>query len=93
MALSYVCAQEQLKQFMFIFQVGVLCEQRGDHWKIHHKLYCRRKSQRRCVMEEINRLHGLVLADLENILGQPVDMTVDVGVSEKVGFQTPLHTF
>lgn len=71
----------------------VLCEPRDGHWRIHHKLYCRKKSQRRCVLEEIGRLKGLVAADLENLVGQPIHLTVDVSVSEKVGFETPFHTY
>lgn len=70
-----------------------MCEQRDGHWRIHHKLYCRKKSQRQCVLEQIDRLRGLVSADLQNLLGQPVNLTVDVSVSEKVGFQTPLHSY
>ena len=77
----------------FLWQVNVLCEPRESHWRIHHKLYCRKKSQRRCVLEQIDRLKGLVSADLQNLLGQPVDLTVDVSVSEKVGFETPMHTY
>ncbi|XP_068760419.1 GTPase Era-like isoform X1 [Montipora capricornis] len=76
-----------------IRQVIVLCEPRDGHWRIHHKLYCRKKSQRRCVLEEIGRLKGLVAADLENLVGQPIHLTVDVSVSEKVGFVTPFHTY
>ena len=76
-----------------ILQVNVLCESREDHWRIHHKLYCRKKSQRRCVLEQIDRLKDLVSADLENLLKQPVELTVDVSVSEKVGFEAPLHTY
>lgn len=77
----------------FLWQVNVLCEPRESHWRIHHKLYCRKKSQRRCVLEQIDRVKGLVSADLQNLLGQPVDLTVDVSVSEKVGFETPMHTY
>ena len=71
----------------------MLCEPRHGLWRIHHKLYCRKKSQRRCILEEIDRLKGLVTADLENLVGQPIDLTVDVSVSEKVGFQTPFHSY
>lgn len=77
----------------YILQVNVLCESREDHLRIHHKLYCRKKSQRRCVLEQLDRLKGLVSADLENLLGQPVELTLDVSVSEKVGFEAPLHTY
>ena len=77
----------------FILQVNVLCEPRDGHWRIHHKLYCQKKSQRRCVLEQFDHLKGLVSADLQILLGQPVDLTVDVSVSEKVGFETPLHTY
>ena len=85
--------QTTASNFSVILQVRVLCEQRDGRWRIHHKLYCRKKSQRRCVLEQIERLKGLVLADLQTLLGQPVDLTVDVSVSEKVGFQTPLHSY
>ena len=30
---------------------------------------------------------------LEDALGQPVELTVDVSYSAKVGFQTPLHSY
>ncbi|KAL9956338.1 hypothetical protein ACROYT_G037803 [Oculina patagonica] len=76
-----------------IRQVSVLCEAREGHWRIHHKLYCRKKSQRRCVLEKLDQLRGLVLEDLEKIVGQQVDLTVDVSYSEKVGFDTPLHRY
>lgn len=71
----------------------MLCEPRDGNWRIHHKLYCRKKSQRRCILEGIDRLKGLVTADLENLVGQSIDLTVDVSVSEKVGFETPFHTY
>jgi len=73
--------------------VNVLCEAREGHWRIHHKLYCHRKSQRRCVLEKLDQLRDLVLEDLEKIVGEHVDLTVDVSYSEKVGFDTPLHRY
>ena len=73
--------------------MNVLCEAREGHWKIHHKLYCRKKSQRKCVLEKIEQLRSLVLEDLENAVGQPVELTVDVSYSAKVGFDTPLHSY
>lgn len=44
-------------------------------------------------MEKLNELRELVLADLEDALGQRVELTVDVSYSAKVGFQTPLHSY
>ena len=73
--------------------MNVLCKAREGHWRIHHKLYCRTKSQRRCVMEKLEQLRQFVLPDLEDALGQPVELTVDVSYSAKVGFQTPLHSY
>ena len=73
--------------------MSVLCEAREGHWRIHHKLYCRKKSQRRCVLEKLDQLRSLVLEDLEKIVGQEVDLTVDVSYSEKVGYDTPLHRY
>lgn len=44
-------------------------------------------------MEKLEQLRQFVLADLEDTLGQPVELTVDVSYSAKVGFQTPLHSY
>ena len=71
-----------------------MCDTREDgRMKIHQKLYCRKKSQARCVLEKLNQLIALVAADLENVLGCPVDLTVDVGVKSKLGYAVPLPTY
>ena len=44
-------------------------------------------------MEKLEQLRQFVLPDLEHALGQPVELTVDVSYSAKVGFQTPLHSY
>ena len=45
------------------------------------------------MLEKLDQLRDLVLEDLEKIVGEHVDLTVDVSYSEKVGFDTPLHRY
>lgn len=67
-----------------INQVTVLCELKNNgQQRIHQKLYCRKKSQRRCVLEKIDILSGTAVSELENLFGCPVDLSVDVAVRGK----------
>lgn len=63
--------------------MNVFCEQKKDGvLKIHQKLYCRRDSQRRCILEKINVLQLNVKQEIEKMLNCAVDLTVEVGVSK-----------
>lgn len=76
------------------FQVTVLCDEKEDgQFRIHQKLYCRKKSQARCVAEKLSQLTALASADLEDVLGAPVYLTVDIGVKNKIGYDVPLPTY
>ncbi|EDO40072.1 predicted protein [Nematostella vectensis] len=75
-------------------QVPVLCELReGNKLRIHQKLYCRKKSQRKCVLEKVETLETLVKKELQEMFNCELDLSLDVGLSEKIGFKTPLPSY
>lgn len=64
-------------------QVNIFCEKKKNgELKVHQKLYCRRESQRRCVLEKLEELRVAVKDEIEFVLDCPVDLTVEVGVSK-----------
>lgn len=74
--------------------MNVICEMRSKGiLRVHQKLYCRKKSQRRCVFEKFDILKEGVTNELKEIFGCELDLTIDVSVSEKLGLQTPLPSY
>lgn len=89
----FVCECCNQKYHLFL-KVNVLCELRGQETlRIHQKLYCRKKSQRRCVLEKLDALKLEVSNELKDIFGCELDLTIDVSVSEKLNLQVPLPTY
>ena len=63
--------------------MNIFCKQKENGiLKVHQKLYCRRDSQRRCILEKIGELRQTAKEEIETTLDCPVDLTVEVGVSK-----------
>lgn len=63
--------------------MNIFCKQKEDGvLKVHQKLYCRRDSQRRCILEKIDELQQNAKLEIESTLNCQVDLTVEVGVSK-----------
>ena len=67
-----------------INQVTVLCKLKSNgQQRIHQKLYCRKKSQRRCVLEKIDILNKTATSELQKLFGCNVELSIDVTVRDK----------
>lgn len=63
--------------------MNIFCRQKENGvLKVHQKLYCRRDSQRRCILEKIDELRKNGKEEIETMLNCEVDLTLEVGVSK-----------